>query len=246
LELIAVDNTGHLDAEALANLSPDRYDLDYFTGLDLGQARDYTALAVIERSRLAPPPTTLHEQMGGRRVHDKPPPTFSLVHLHRWQLGTSYCRIVEDLRDLLNRPRKTPPTYCPLKDCFLVVDATGCGRPVVDQIRAAKLPCRLRPVLITGGHQAHYDELTNYWHVPKLDLAGSLVTLLQQRRLRWDPELPHADTLRRELTTFHVKPTAAGNLTAESWREKDHDDLVFAVAFACWYAARPSRILDVW
>jgi hypothetical protein len=29
--------------------------------------------------------------------------------------------------------------------------------------------------------------------------------------------------------------TAAGNETFESWRERDHDDLVLSVALACWH-----------
>jgi hypothetical protein len=40
--------------------------------------------------------------------------------------------------------------------------------------------------------------------------------------------------LARELQTFKIKMTAAGNETLESWRERDHDDLVLAVALAAW------------
>jgi hypothetical protein len=37
----------------------------------------------------------------------------------------------------------------------------------------------------------------------------------------------------------------AGNETFESWRERDHDDLVFAVALACWWADRDHRWVPV-
>ncbi len=40
----------------------------------------------------------------------------------------------------------------------------------------------------------------------------------------------------RELGTFTVRITEAGNESSEAWREKDHDDLVLAVALACWAA----------
>jgi hypothetical protein len=40
----------------------------------------------------------------------------------------------------------------------------------------------------------------------------------------------------RELGTFTVRITEAGNESFEAWREKDRDDLVLAVALACWAA----------
>jgi hypothetical protein len=33
-----------------------------------------------------------------------------------------------------------------------------------------------------------------------------------------------------------VKVSAAGNEAFTGWRERDHDDLVLAVALACWLA----------
>jgi hypothetical protein len=42
--------------------------------------------------------------------------------------------------------------------------------------------------------------------------------------------------LSREAQNFTVKVTPAGNETFESWRESEHDDLVLALALACWAA----------
>ncbi len=39
-----------------------------------------------------------------------------------------------------------------------------------------------------------------------------------------------------ELLAFHVKVKVAANETFEAWRERDHDDLVLAVAMAAWLA----------
>ena len=47
-----------------------------------------------------------------------------------------------------------------------------------------------------------------------------------------------AEVLTKELLTFKVKITTAGNETFEAWRERDHDDLVLALAVALWYAER--------
>jgi hypothetical protein len=38
------------------------------------------------------------------------------------------------------------------------------------------------------------------------------------------------------MTNFQVRITPAGNETFGPWRERAHDDLVFAVALACWTA----------
>jgi hypothetical protein len=48
----------------------------------------------------------------------------------------------------------------------------------------------------------------------------------------------HAETLEMELQNFRVKITAAANETFEAWRERDHDDLVLALALAAWHAEK--------
>jgi hypothetical protein len=192
-------------------------ELPLLFGLDLGQVQDYSALAVAEQA-----------QARGRRA-------YRVRHLHRWPLGTPYTApggkgIVEDVADLLTRAPGPP--------AILVVDATGCGRPVVDLFRAAQLPAgRLVPVVITSGHAAGFG-IDGFWHVPKADLAGAVAVLLESRRLQIAPGLRLAPVLSQELRTFKVKVTAAGNETFESWRERDHDDLVLAVALAVWFGQR--------
>jgi hypothetical protein len=60
--------------------------------------------------------------------------------------------------------------------------------------------------------------------------------LLGTRRLLVVPSLPLAAALTQEMSTFKVKVNSAtGNESFESWREKDHDDLVLAVGLACWF-----------
>ena len=49
----------------------------------------------------------------------------------------------------------------------------------------------------------------------------------------------------KELATFSARITAAGNQTFEAdWREGEHDDLVLAVAIACWIGA--NRFTGAW
>src|SRR5687767_6312437 len=72
------------------------------------------------------------------------------------------------------------------------------------------------------------------WHVPKRDLVSNLQVLLQSERLKIAGDLPEAAALLRELRSFRVTISTAGNDTYAAWRENDHDDMVLAVALACW------------
>jgi hypothetical protein len=84
------------------------------------------------------------------------------------------------------------------------------------------------------------------WSVPKRELAGVLQVLLGTRRLQVAPALPLALVLGKELATFTAKiNVATGSESFEAWRTRDHDDLVLAVALACWYAERARRELWV-
>jgi hypothetical protein len=187
----------------------------WIIGLDLGQAQDYSALCGLERYLVA--------DDEGKAVK-----LYACKLLHRWPLGTPYTTVIEDVGKIVARLKQPP----------LVVDGTGAGRPIIDMIRAAQLPvCMLRPVVITGGHACTYEE--GWARVPKRDLVGAVQSALQSRRLRISGQLPEAQTLVKELQTFRVKINiSTGNESFESWRERDHDDLVFSVALAVWQGER--------
>ena len=184
---------------------------DYVCGLDLGQAADYSALVVVERS----PGRT--SQYGSEYQHD-------VRHIHRWPLKTPYPAIVDDLRATLSRKALGSPT--------LVLDATGVGRAVADMIAAANLPAAVVPLTITAGFREGDGT------VPKVNLVSSVVAALQTSRLRFAESLELTPVLRAELENFRVKVTADRNETFASWRERDHDDLVLALALAVWYGER--------
>ena len=188
---------------------------DYFLGLDLGQTRDFTALAVLERQ----PPTD-----AGTAVE---PPEYALRHLHRFPLGTPYTEIVPAVAALVRSG--------PLAESPVVVDQTGVGRAVVDMMRRAI--GWVVPVSITGGQAVTVAEDRSF-HVPKKELVTGLQVLIQSRRLRIARGLHEAAVLVRELQQFQVKITAAAHETFGVWREGQHDDLVLAVALACWWAER--------
>lgn len=181
----------------------------FFLGLDLGQAADYTALAVLQADG--------YEQQR----------TYQLRHLDRWR-GVPYPKIVEKVRDVLLR---MPP------GSRLAFDQTGVGMAVGDLIRAAKLGAPLDPISIHGGDRVAEED--GVYRVPKRDLIGVLCVMLETSRLKIASGLSLARTLQEEARNFKVKIDAAtAHDSYSSWRESEHDDLLLAVSMALWVGER--------
>ena len=148
---------------------------------------------------------------------------FQAGHLERAPLGTTYSAIVHHVGRLLGRfPKGTD----------LCIDYTGVGRPVFDMFQ--HLSVYPTGALITNG--ATETVVDGVSHVPKIVLVGRLQALLHEGRLKIHKDLPEAGALVNELANFRVQYTAAGNLTFNA-REGRHDDLVLAMALACYRAA---------
>lgn len=204
----------------------------YVVGLDLGTRQDYSALVVEEHS----------VERGDTR---RPEHRHDVRHLERFPLGTGYVEVVRRVVNLVTRP--------PLSEraVVLAVDATGVGRPIVETL-ACELPIRrsltLLPITITGGDAptSHTEGSRTWWSVPKRDLVSSVALALEQeregdpdaRRLQVAPSLHEARALVDELRAFRVTISDSAHDTYGAWRERDHDDLVLAVACAVWAAER--------
>ncbi len=81
--------------------------------------------------------------------------------------------------------------------------------------------------------------------MPKRDLVFTMQVLLQTQQLKVAEGLLDAAVLVEELLNFRVKidPLTAHD-SYGAWREKEHDDLVLAVALACWYGEQGHRFLE--
>ena len=77
-----------------------------------------------------------------------------------------------------------------------------------------------------------------YDYVPKRDLMAGLQVLFEYDELKIARTLVYAEALKKEMMDMRVKATPAGNEQFGAWREGEHDDLVFAVALACWGAKK--------
>ncbi len=174
------------------------------------------------------------------------PPFSTVRHLQRFPLGTSYLDIVDRVMTI----------RAALKNCPLVIDATGVGAAVLDMFYSLGIiPIA---VTITGGDVAKCKaeaeaeakkkvglfytpsarEL-NTWTVPKRDLVAAVTVGLQTHTLKISSSLPDSKTLVDELLNFKLKinPKTAHD-SYEAWRVGDHDDLVLAVALPLWRLTR--------
>lgn len=186
---------------------------EFFAGLDLGQANDPSALAISEQ--ILPP------GLIGK-------PSYHFRHLERFKLGLSYPAQVEHVK------ARMEDLSCK-GSVSLILDYTGCGRPVFDMFEQARMPCPLYGVLIHGGNTVVWDG--RIVHVPKRDLVSIVQVLLQNSRLKLAEALPEAGMLVKELLNFRMRidPITAHD-SYSAWRENIHDDLVLAVALASWFA----------
>jgi hypothetical protein len=183
-----------------------QFDERYVIGVDLGQSHDPTAICVV------------------RRLDDGPKPIFQVGHLERLRLNTPYPTIVNHVLRQLSRPPLAGKSE-------LVIDYTGVGRPVFDLFCGRGVsPIG---VTITGG-----DGVTNggpVWRVAKLILISRVQALLHSGQLKIHKALPDAPALVAELQDFRAEVTDLGNWKFGA-RSGKHDDLVLALAIACWRA----------
>ncbi len=215
----------------------------YTVGVDLGQANDPTAIAVLEKA-VVPASTAMFSPARGQlETGDQ---VFDLVYLKRPKLGTAYDAVAERVADLVVR-LEPMGAFGESGRITLCIDGTGVGRAIVDLLRTAftergrrgEYVPRLdfRAVTVTGGNSRETPppRRGGYWSVPKKDLIFPAVAAFQQRRLRIAEGLKDRGALVEELRNYRrVTNIASGNNTFEPWRQGDHDDLLFALSLALW------------
>src|ERR671921_1003880 len=226
----------------LPKYSPKRYSV----GVDLGQANDFTAIAVLEKT-IAPPETALFAPVGespsNRLVEGSV--VYDLVYLKRPKLGTPYDTIAKRVADLVCE-LEPQGAFGELGQVTLSVDGTGVGRGVVDMIdtefkrrgATSKAVPRVdfRRVSVTGSQTTlkRPTRSNGYWSVPKKDLVFPAVAAFQQGKIRIG-KVNDRDALVNELKNYkRTTNIATGGMQFEPWRESDHDDLLFAVCLALW------------
>lgn len=186
----------------------------FFVGFDVGQANDYSAVAVLEKGFSK----------------------YAVRYLQRLPLDMPYPAQVDFLVRLFNRK----PLQSSRK--VLAIDYTGVGRPVVDLAQQRGL--NPLGIAISGGNEPHWNESLDRVTVPKRDLVGTLQIFAQSDRLKVASNLRFGPVLAQELANFRVKiDTRTAHESYGAWREGTHDDLVLATAIALWAAEHETEQL---
>jgi hypothetical protein len=200
----------------------------YFIGVDLGQRRDRTAIAILERSE---------------SVADRPDPVTwarpritlqQLRHIERMPQGTPYTVVVQRVARIAGK-------LAALGSCTVAVDATGVGLPVVDSLRIPAVAWRLMPVTIVYADRENYCD--GFWRVPKRDLIASLQLAFDASEFTIARDCKDTPVLIEELTAMRAnrRPTGAVQYASPG---AAHDDLAIALALAWWAAQirRPAQL----
>ena len=191
---------------------------EFLVGVSVGQGLQPSGVAVLERFSPSRP--------GDSR-------SYACRYLRRWlPPATAYPVLVRDLSTML--------CDTPLTGNDLIVEAGPGIRAVVAYLRKHRLPARLRPVELRASAEDGFVE--GLWRVTKASVIETTRLVLQEDRLVFDDLMPSevmattpsAQTIYHGLLTYPYNKTPAAN-DAFASREGADDDLVLAVALACWF-----------
>jgi hypothetical protein len=139
---------------------------EYVLGVDIGQKRDHTAMALVERSQV------VYQERSALSYRPFEKTEFRLRFLARLDLGLTYTQIVAAVEETVRQLRRKASSWEKMPQMAVVVDATGVGTAVTDLLTASGLGCDLVAVTITGGERVIQTRFG--WNVPKKELITDL------------------------------------------------------------------------
>jgi hypothetical protein len=204
----------------------------FAVSVELGTPADGTAIAVVELVHSPSSPTDPQWDQ----------PNLHLRHLKRFPPGTLFKNIADGLLDLLDSTKLNPSKDVDVT-VLLVVDQTVVRSSVMDQIlKTVNRPDGWR-VFIGGSHSQGYSDGCRL--VSKPELISCLQAGMGWDLLKFPKALTGLDALVEALINYQDRKTNA-MLLADAWREHQSDDLVFAVALACWRLKKDIRFSCDW
>ena len=187
--------------------------IGFCVGLDLGQARDHSAITV-NRKHI--------ELSTGNPFH-------CIVLSHQFKLGTPYPDVARETAELLAQlPDLAEPPQ-------LFADSTGVGRPLIDLLRGEGL----MPFAVTLTAGQHWHMAPGGWiSLPKSEMVSTMTVALQRRMVAIAAEMPWLKQMVVELQTYRLSQTTAGTATFNARTEADHDDLVISLGLSIFGASK--------
>ena len=200
----------------------------FYVGLDPGKRSDYCGLAIVEAA-------TEYNYENHRFELQ-----FNVSELKRFPLGTPYIFIVEFVVKMLKDASLVGSGEPELAGPTLVMDVTGVGEPVMEQFRLKGV----NPICLNyvGGNVVK-DLGAGRYNVPRVDLQGCLQIVFEKHIIKFAPGLELQQAVETELKNLDDarKPTVKETDLILT-REKENDDLVFALAGPIWYYGRDFRV----
>lgn len=184
-------------------------------GIDVGQARDPTAIAIVEDQ--------------SRREGNRTETHYLVRSLERLPLATPYPQVVRRLSQIIGAVYHRTghrPIVC--------LDATGVGAPIFDMLREnATRSFDLHAIYFTHGNRRKQERRGDHTRVVlgKAFLVCRLQALLSTRRLHL-PRTSEAQALARELLTYEIRVDEDATDRYGAFRVGTHDDLATAVGLA--------------
>jgi hypothetical protein len=186
-------------------------------GVDIGQKRDPTAIAVAE--------IDYRESDLPRRRKES---HYLVRHLERLQLGTPYPKVSRRIGEICQRVNAQTANRP-----HVFVDATGVGQPIVDLLKdSAPEAQRIWAVYFTHGDLRTENRGENKITLGKAFLVSRLQMLLQCQRLHLPRGHQEADALVKELLDYEIRVDENANDRYGAFRVGTHDDLVTALGLA--------------
>jgi hypothetical protein len=191
---------------------------NFLVGLSVGQGLQPTGVAVLER--LMPSGQSQSRSYVCRYLCRYRPP------------DTTYPILISKLKEMLRD--------APLKDSDLIVEAGPGIRAAQRLLQKHRLQARIHAVEIKASADDGYVD--GLWRVTKASVIETTRQVLQENRLAFDDRMspkimattPSAQTLYQALATYpYIKSPLANEAFAA--REGADDDLILAVALACWF-----------
>lgn len=187
-------------------------------GVDIGQRRDPTAIAVVEiEYRYA---VKLEGNEPRKESH------YMVRCLERLALGTAYPQVARRVGEI-SRSVKTLTGRGP----NVYVDATGVGQPIVDILKESSPASGVWAVYFTHGDRRIENREERTLSLGKAFLVSRLQSLLQFGRLHL-PDTPDAEVLAGELLDYEIRIGEDANEKYGAFKVGRHDDLVTALGLA--------------
>lgn len=212
-------------------------------GVDVGKVNDPTAIAVAEVSQK--PTGRFYTGNMTRNPIQAMETQYTLRHIERLPLGTSYPDVANYICDLLGSE------HFKRRHVRALVDVTGVGRGVYDiverETRTRQFPAlgvTLQPISFVHGEKYNQRAGT----LGKAYLVSRLQALLQCGQIH-APDTAEVRAMQEELRVYEIKIDQDGKDTYGAFKVGSHDDLATALALAVLedpFSGGVSYIKSIW